>query len=489
MSAVESGSELLSEPLVVPTRFGKVRGYAQGDRVSFTSLPFAEARTPEDVFSPPRPPRPWAPEIADAHPNRPATDQSLSIMALREMIEQLASGREVDPRPVVVFVHGGRYETGGSEELWYRGGRFAESGCVYVAINYRKCFEGFLPLEGEELPADYDPEVEHGYFRGAEDVIAALRWVQENIGSFGGDPDQVTAMGQSAGAALVAWALCSPRTEGAIHRAVLLSPAFPRAGWQPRAKAARRLLRVPLTPEALAQVDPSTRAKAYKVFTTMYRSDCAVGPHPFDPAWMRPVPMLIGSMHDEFMGDPWAAKTERWFAPQPNPLRRLWGRALGQAVNAMMAKSMEIPDSVRATQNFGHFLGDQAVRRWVSSIAETNSRACPTWMYEFLSEDGPHQAQHCGDLPLVFDDLGSRRESVEFFCGQDVQDRLQPLATRFHRLVADFARGCNPEWENYSDVTGRTMMGFDVNSTAVRVVHDPLAFAREHYLPTSLAEN
>ena len=111
-------------------------------------------------------------------------------------------------RPVIVFVHGGRFEEGSEDQKWYHGQNFARDGAVFVSINYRKRFAGFLPIAGEPLPEDF-PRDHAGYparpyFRGAEDVLCALRWVQRNIAAFGGDPENVTMVGQSAGGALTA---------------------------------------------------------------------------------------------------------------------------------------------------------------------------------------------------------------------------------------------------------------------------------------------
>jgi para-nitrobenzyl esterase len=122
---------------------------------------------------------------------------------------------------VIVFVHGGAWTTGGGSLPWYDGARLAAGGAVVVTVNYRIGALGHLVAGdgGRDLPF--------------EDLLCALRWVQENVGMLGGDPDRVTLVGQSAGGWYGHALSVSPAGRGLFRRAAHLSMAT-REPWTPR---------------------------------------------------------------------------------------------------------------------------------------------------------------------------------------------------------------------------------------------------------------
>ena len=116
-------------------------------------------------------------------------------------------------RPVMVFVHGGAFITGGGELPWYDGGKLAAEGdIVVVTVTYRSGAFGHLHLSGSSGPSP-----------GTSDQIAALEWVKSNIAAFGGDCDRVTVCGHSAGAFSIVWILASGLGGKLFHRAILQS--------------------------------------------------------------------------------------------------------------------------------------------------------------------------------------------------------------------------------------------------------------------------
>jgi para-nitrobenzyl esterase len=148
-----------------------------------------------------------------------------------------ADGRR---RPVMVWVHGGAYLTGASSFDFYGGRRLAAEGdIVYVAVNYRLGALGYLRLPGV-APGNL----------GLLDQLAALRWVKDNIAAFGGDPEQVTVFGQSAGAHSLACLLAMPDARGLFQRAILQSP-----------------------PLGLKLATPARAARIARYFTSALRTD------------------------------------------------------------------------------------------------------------------------------------------------------------------------------------------------------------------------
>lgn len=125
-----------------------------------------------------------------------------------------------EPLPVMVFVHGGGYIMGSSATPLYDGVALARRGCVYVSVNYRLGALGCLDLSSLSTA---DITIDSNLF--LRDLVMALQWVRDNIAQFGGDPDNVTLFGESAGAHAVATMMGVPAAEGLFHQAISESPA------------------------------------------------------------------------------------------------------------------------------------------------------------------------------------------------------------------------------------------------------------------------
>lgn len=207
---------------VVDTAYGQVKGVAWDGVVSYKGIPFAEPPIGDKRFSPPQDLQAWdgvldcreyAP-MAIQTADEPGLEKSedclyLNIWKPEEQTEELA--------PVLVFIHGGAFTQGSASKSMYDGTRFVQDGVVQVNISYRLNGLGFLT--SEEL------EDETGYIgnAGMLDQIAGLRWVQENIERFGGDPNNVTISGESAGSFSVSNLILSPLAEGLFHKAIMES--------------------------------------------------------------------------------------------------------------------------------------------------------------------------------------------------------------------------------------------------------------------------
>ena len=121
--------------------------------------------------------------------------------------------------PVMVWIYGGGYVAGDSYQPVFEGTRFASRGVVFVSMNYR--LDIFGMFAHPEITAQHRADGCTNF--GLLDQAAALAWVQRNIAAFGGDPDNVTLFGHSAGAGSVTSQILSPKTEGLFHRAVVMS--------------------------------------------------------------------------------------------------------------------------------------------------------------------------------------------------------------------------------------------------------------------------
>jgi len=210
--------------VLVETRNGKVEGDVRGAHSVFRGIPYARAPVGPLRFRAPEPLEPWT-GVRDATRFGASSLQGAmfapGVVAEGPQSEDCLYLNVYTPstderkRAVMVFIHGGAFTVGSASSPLYDAGRLVEShAVVVVTINYRVGALGYLAL-GEA--ARSRGAVEN---RGQHDQIAALRWVQENIAAFGGDPDNVTIFGESAGATAVCLLLATPTARGLFHRAI-----------------------------------------------------------------------------------------------------------------------------------------------------------------------------------------------------------------------------------------------------------------------------
>jgi para-nitrobenzyl esterase len=220
-----------NHPVQVSVDSGIVEGFARDGIRRWRSIPYARPPVGPLRFRAPQPAQPWS-GVRHCHgfahcapqeriytmlsPGRfqPASEDCLTLNVVAP--EEPAQG----PLPVMVFIHGGGYILGSSATPIYDGAALARRGCVYVSVNYRLGALGCLDLSSLSTS---DVTVDSNLF--LRDLVLALRWVRQNVAAFGGDPDNVTIFGESAGAHIVATLLAIPEAEGLFARAIAESPA------------------------------------------------------------------------------------------------------------------------------------------------------------------------------------------------------------------------------------------------------------------------
>ena len=223
---------------IADTVYGKVQGIILRGIYQFRGIPYGADTSGKNRFMPPQKPEKWeevkpalwwgnsAPQIMD---NRYGNvhysfadhwnydDVSEDCLKLNVWTPAISDGKK---RPVMVWLHGGGFRNGnGIEQDGYKGENLARKGdIVFVSINHRLGPIGFSDLSGVG-----GEKYKHSGNVGALDMVAALEWVKENISNFGGDPDNVTIMGQSGGGAKVCTLAAMPKAAGLFHKAVPLS--------------------------------------------------------------------------------------------------------------------------------------------------------------------------------------------------------------------------------------------------------------------------
>ena len=204
---------------------GSIQGVVQGDLTVYRGVPFAAPPIGELRWRDPQPVKPWtgvrsATEFANScsqpiTPFMPAGKSGEDCLYLNVWAPATAPKK---PLPVMVWIHGGGFTTGGGAAPFFDGTRFAHRGVVFVSINYRLGALGYL-AHPELSKASGGTS---GNF-GLKDQIAALQWVRKNIAALGGDPNVVTIFGQSAGAGSVSLLAASPLAKGLFHRVIAQS--------------------------------------------------------------------------------------------------------------------------------------------------------------------------------------------------------------------------------------------------------------------------
>ncbi|NVM52601.1 MAG: carboxylesterase/lipase family protein [Candidatus Helarchaeota archaeon] len=208
---------------IVKTQSGKIKGYTSKGLQIFKGIPYAAPPIGPLRFSPPAPKDPWD-GVLDATKFGPYASQGYSV--LQDLLGRATNQSEADcltlnvwtpaiddaKRPVMVWIHGGAFVSGGAAMSVYDGSALANRGnIVVVTLNYRLGALGFAYIPGETANV------------GLFDQIAVLKWVKNNIEAFGGNPENVTIFGESAGGMSIVCLLAMPAAKGLFHHAIVQS--------------------------------------------------------------------------------------------------------------------------------------------------------------------------------------------------------------------------------------------------------------------------
>ena len=495
---------------VAETQYGKVRGYVLRDVHYFLGMPYGADTSGANRFMPPQKPKPWsdvypalwwgdsAPQNMDhRYANKFASfrdhwnygDVSEDCLRINVQTPAVNDGKK---RPVLFWIHGGGFVNGNAiEQDGYNGENFARFGdVVFCSINHRLGPLGYCNLAGvggEKFAASGNV--------GMLDIVAALEWVRDNIANFGGDPGNVTIMGQSGGGAKVCILTAMPCAKGLFHKAVVLSGAARKSGDKTYSEklGAAVLKEADLTPNDMAKLQSMPWKDFYAIATRAQQAvareggpgagltrgfspvvDGSILPqHPYDPEGAPTaagVPMIISSVQNEQSPD--------------------WADSSLESITLE-----QVADKLKSRAGFGAGFGDRAsevvaayakafpgrkpVEIWslassnrqsVVALADVKSRQpAPVYVNWFTWQpplfDNRMRAFHCVDICFWF------YNTDVMFTHTGGGPRPRALSTKMAGALLQFMKtgdpngGGLPHWPKYSAANGETMI-FDDTSVA-----------------------
>jgi para-nitrobenzyl esterase len=484
-------SKVMNEGIVATTS-GEVRGKVRKDVHVFRGIPYAAPPVGKLRFRPPAPAAPWDGVLDATHggPWAPQLPSPLETMlgappphcdeATCLTLNVTTPALDGAKRPVMFWIHGGAFVNGAGSAPIYDGTNFVQHGdVVVVTVNYRLGAFGFLHLDeifGDELKGSGNA--------GILDQVAALEWVRDNIAAFGGNPDDVTIFGESAGGMSVGTLLGMPTAEGLYHRAIVQSGSSSYAS--PAAVATKTAQEV-LDLAGITTVEQLESAPAEEILHAQgelmkrgARTDLHFQPvidgdvlpdlplNTIASGATGNVPTMVGTTADEMtlflaldlgVGTMDAAGLERL-------MQKLFGDRASEVIDVYTANRNDCAPGDLLTA----ISTDRVFRIPAIRLAEAQARqGRPTYMYLFTWAtpvmDGKLKSCHALELPFMWD--GLQQPGLAMLTG-DGPER-QAIADVMHAAWISCARTGDPGWPEY-DLDRRATQRFD---TTTEVLDDP----------------
>jgi len=510
--AAADGSSL--EPPVASTNSGRVAGRRVDGICMFKGIPYGASTAGSGRFEPPRAPEAWsgvlktvddppqAPQHDPGKPRRPRSDspyegiepdwtqvpESEDCLKLNVWTPGLEGGK----RPVMVWFHGGGFAVGSAAGQWQDGGRLCRRGdVVVVSVNHRLNVLGYLYVD--LLNAAFAGAGNAGLL----DLVLALKWVQENIARFGGDPQNVTIFGQSGGGQKVSMLLAMPAASGLFQKAIVQSGPAPRA-LEPQyaADMARRLLaKLEIGTGEVERLQQVALDRIMSAYYSVFRETGGYGvlgilqgfapvvdgkwlpQHPFDPeapVVSADVPLMIGTTRTEMtlgalLEDPAADRMSE--SSLRDRLAGLFGNDTQRVLDAYRASH----PGFSPWELYAVITSDWPTRLYSIWIAERKARLrrAPVFMYRTdwrtPVAEGKLMAPHAIDIGFVLDDTPYTRSFDGGGRGAAQMTRSMSGAWLEFARHGNPNNGSLPRWPAYEPERRSTLL-FD---TPCRVVDDP----------------
>jgi para-nitrobenzyl esterase len=467
------GSCTQLEPDQVQTQSGIVQGTVSDSLRIFKGIPFAKPPIGNLRWKAPEPVEAWdgvipTTEFAPAamQPGNPPSGKNEDCLYLNVWTPVMPSA---DKLPVLVWIYGGGFSFGSTSEPVYDGTELAKKGVVFVSIPYRVGQLGFLAHP--ELSAENPHNVSGNY--GLLDMIAGLKWIQQNISAFGGNPDQVTIFGESAGGIAVSMLCASPLAKGLFHGAISQSGG---------SFGPFRTITYPgENMKTLEQAEKNGTSYAEKAGASSLQDlrDIKVDDLPMGmdlgSAWpiidgrvipddqftlyesglYNDVPVLIGYNSDEGASFTREKTTDEFI----QNVRRRYGKFADKLLEAYPLKDSIIPKTARDLARDAAF----GWHTWSWARLQAKAGKSKVYFYYFnqhpdYQEDSPkfgYGSPHAQDIPYVFQNLDFNDEKTTT-ADREISEAMGTYWTNFAKYGDP--NGPNlPQWPEFNNETKKVM--------------------------------
>ena len=449
---------------IVQTNSGKIRGYERNGIVEYLGIPYAQPPVGELRMKRAQPVKPWegvfdakeygAPSVQPGREGPLGSEDCLTLNVLCPL-----KGENL---PVLVFIHGGGYNTGMASDTLIKGDSFVRNGIIYVSIQYRLNVWGFYDFSTYPGGEEFDTNC------GISDHVVAMKWIHENIRAFGGDPERVTISGESAGGISVVTMMAIPELKGTFQQAIS-SSALPNANFT--AEMSRKNMDLFLEGMEWTEED-LPKLKTVDAYDVLKGNDYVGKKHQYrNPGIFLPAPaiddllpekpidairkgsskgvrLMIGTNLHE--GSMFVREQDTNFPNNWEMIEEMF-RENGHADAFETVKAYyEARNKIKIhgiDEAFINFATDYAFQVPALKIAQAHSQYGDVWMYrfEYISEMAKKlgiMCDHAMDLPCDFNTLD--HGFAQFIFKEDSKEQTQKIMQEVHMSWVRFVKTGNP---------------------------------------------
>jgi para-nitrobenzyl esterase len=492
-----------SQPLIVRTTNGRIEGLKnkRGDVRIFKGVPFAAPPVGNLRWKAPQPVASWSnvrkcqafgPSPMQGKP-APFMYWSSEFLIPEEPISEdclylnvwTGAKAATEKRPVIVYIPGGGFRSGGGACPIYDGEAMAQKGVVFVNINYRLGVFGFLAHPELSKESGYNASGNYALF----DMLAALHWVHNNIAAFGGDPANVTIAGQSAGAVAISYLTASPLSKGLFHKAIAESGgSFVSNPNRPHVlllEAEQRGLTFSrsLKANSLAELRAKSAQEVLNATGGLSSPivDGYVVPRPVMNIYLKgqqqDIPLIVGwNGDDKLMGAPANAETFR------EQVKKRFGDRAEAFMSVYPAQSNEVAAASQGNSNRDESFG---IQDYTWAKLQTRTGRSPVFVYNFnrnlpASDDKSRfGAFHSGEIAYAYNNLHTLNRPWEPV-DQKIADVMSSYWVNFAKMGNPNGKNL-PIWPNYKPSAERVIVIDKTIESRPIPTRPQLAFWEEYY--------
>lgn len=427
---------------IINTKSGKVKGYLRDGRIEYLGIPYAKPPVGKLRFKRAQKMEPWD-GVFDAGgygPEAVQNDEGEDKGSEDCLTMNIQRPKEGEKLPVFVYIHGGGYTTGAACVPLYNGKHFADDGLIFVSFQYRMSVLGFYDFTTYPGCEEFDSNC------GLSDQIMAMQWIHDNIAAFGGDPENVTINGESAGGATVVNMLAMPAVKGLFQKAIAQS-SLPNCVCTH--ETARENMNLYLEGMGMTEND-IPKLKTMDPFELLRGVEYIAEHHQYrNPGMFLPGPVI-----DDLLPE--------------RPIDAIRG---GSAKDVKLIIGTNLQEGAYPFISFATDYAFQMPSVKVAEAQRTYTKDVWMYRYEYITKSGWETgwlASHAFELPLSFANMDFHFSRFVF--KDEPEETIKKLIEEIHGSWVRFAKtgDPNPEWIRFAGYDSPVRI-FDRESKTVRL--------------------